>query len=229
MTAPLSVISSMATKGLLVSVELLAAQQANLDFSTLAVGGVDAVKRIKAGAAFDIAVLSADAVDELAASGHLRAGSAVAIARSGIAVAVASGAGRIDIGSESALRDAVRAAPSIGCSTGPSGVYLATLFERWGISDEVCDRLVIAPPGVPVGSLVADGKVALGFQQMSELVHVPGIVVLGALPPAVQSITTFAGAIVASSQRPDEARQLLAYLASPATATAKQAQGMDPA
>lgn len=228
MTTPLSVISSMATKGLLGSVEPLA-QQAHLGFSTVAVGGVDAVKRIKSGAAFDIAVLSADAVDELVASGHLRAGSGVAIARSGIAVAVPSGAARIDIGSERALRDAVRAAPSIGCSTGPSGVYLAKLFARWDIDDEIRERLVIAPPGVPVGSLVAEGKIALGFQQMSELIHVPGIAVLGALPPAVQSITTFTGATVAASDRTEEARQLLAFLASAETAQAKRAVGMDPA
>src|SRR5690606_37393516 len=96
--------------------------------------------------------------------------------------AVRAGAPRPDIGTGDALRAAVLAAPSIGYSTGPSGVALQALFARWGIADEVKQRTVQAPPGVPVGTLIARGEVALGFQQRSELIHVEGIDILGPLP-----------------------------------------------
>ena len=89
--------------------------------------------------------------------------------------------------------------------------------------------MVQAPPGVPVGSLVAKGEVALGFQQLSELLHVPGIQIVGPLPPAIQITTTFSAGIGALSQQPEAARALLAYLASPAAAEAKRKQGMEPA
>mgnify|MGYP003349762506 FL=1 len=93
-----------------------------------------------------------------------------------------------------AVRQAVLAAPSISYSTGPSGTYLTHLFERWGIADQVRDRMVQAPPGVPVGSLVAKGDVALGFQQLSELLPMSGIDVVGELPPDIKYVTTFCAA-----------------------------------
>jgi molybdate transport system substrate-binding protein len=127
------------------------------------------------------------------------------------------------------LRDAVRAARSLSYSTGPSGVALARLFERWGLSEEIQSRIVQAPPGVPVGTLVAKGEVELGFQQFSELMHLDGIDVLGALPPAVQITTTFSGGICATSQQPEAVRALLAFMNSPAALAAKREQGMDPA
>ena len=86
-------------------------------------------------------------------------------------------------------------------STGPSGVALAKLFERWGIADQIAPRMVQAPPGVPVGSLVAKGEVALGFQQLSELLHVQGIQIVGPLPPAIQIITTFSAGVGLHSQQ----------------------------
>ena len=127
------------------------------------------------------------------------------------------------------MRAAVLAAPSISLSTGPSGVALSKLFERWGIAEQIAPRMVQAPPGVPVGSLVAKGEVALGFQQLSELLHVQGIQIAGPLPPAIQITTTFSAGIGVHSQQADAARALLAYLASPAAADAKQKQGMTPA
>jgi len=194
-----------------------------------AVGGVDAAKRVQAGEAFDGVVLAAKAIDELTAAGRIVAGSRVDLVRSGIAVAVRAGAPAVDIGSEDAVKAAVTAAPSLAYSTGPSGVYLQQLFARWGMADAVAAKVVQAPPGVPVGSLVADGRVALGFQQLSELMHLPGITVLGPLPPAIQQLTVFAAGVASASDRPDAVRALLAWMAGPQAADAKRRQGMEPA
>ncbi|MDE2367671.1 MAG: substrate-binding domain-containing protein [Burkholderiales bacterium] len=193
------------------------------------VGGVDAAKRVRAGEAFDAVVLSAQAIDALIASGHAVAGSRVDLVHSGVALAVRAGAPRPDIGSEDAVRRAVLAAPRLSYSTGPSGVALQQLFERWGIAAQIAERIVQAPPGVPVGTLVARGDADLGFQQLSELMHLDGITVLGPLPPAIQVVTTFSGAIAATSQRRVEVADLLAALAAPACDEIKRRNGMEPA
>ncbi len=127
------------------------------------------------------------------------------------------------------MRQAVLSARSLSYSTGPSGVQLAKLFERWGIAAELAPRIVQAPPGVPVGTLVARGEVELGFQQLSELIHLDGIEIVGPLPPEMQIITTFSAGVCAKSAQAEAVRDLLAYWASPRTADAKRRQGMEPA
>jgi molybdate transport system substrate-binding protein len=117
----------------------------------------------------------------------------------------------------------------VGYSTGPSGVALVKLFERWGIAQELQGRLVQAPPGVPVGALVARGEVALGFQQLSELIHLEGITVLGPMPAAVQITTTFSGALCKASSQGEAVQALLAFMASPDAEAAKRRNGMEPA
>ncbi len=231
MTTPaLRMISSMATKQVLTELITLYAQQPSGAAVALeSVGGVDAARRVAAGEAFDAVVLGADALDRLVADGHVRAGSRIDIVRSDVAVAVRAGSPHPDLGSEAAVRQAVLAASSVGYSTGPSGVALARLFERWGIADAVNAKLVTPPPGVPVGSLVASGEVALGFQQLSELMHLSGIDVVGPLPDAIQITTVFAGGVAAASQQPEAAAALLAFMASPQTSDIKRANGMDQA
>jgi molybdate transport system substrate-binding protein len=103
------------------------------------------------------------------------------------------------------------------------------LFERWGIAETVASRIVIAPPGVPVGQLVARGEVALGFQQSSELMHFAGIDVIGALPAEIQLVTVFTAALCTGSTRREDADALLTFLASPAADAAKRRHGMEPA
>ena len=222
-------ISSMATRQVLAELVAGFAQQSGQSAAIESVGGVDAAKRVQAGEAFDLVILATDAIDKLMAAGHLLPASKVDWVHSGVAVAVRAGAPLPDISTEDAVRSAVLAAPSISYSTGPSGVALAQLFERWGIASDIASRMVQAPPGVPVGSLVASGEVALGFQQLSELLHVPGIAIVGPLPPAIQITTVFSAGVGALSQQPEAARALLAYLASPQAAEAKRRQGMAPA
>lgn len=193
------------------------------------VGGVDAARRVQAGEPFDVVVLAADAIDKLVADGRVVAGSRTDLAHSGVAIAVRAGAQRPAVDSEDALRRAVLSARALGYSTGPSGVALARLFERWGIADAIRDRLVQAPPGVPVGALLARGEVDLGFQQLSELLHLEGIEVLGPMPPGLEIVTTFSAGLCATSTQPDAARALLDYLRSPEAAQAKRHHGMEPA
>lgn len=221
-------ISSMATRQVLA--ELAAAWQARggQPVAIESVGGVDAARRVQDGEAFDLVFLASDAIARLQAAGRVADGSRVDLMRSSTAVAVRAGAVPPDISSEDAVRAAVLAAPSIGYSTGPSGVALQQLFERWGMADELKPRTVQARPGVPVGSLVASGEVALGFQQLSELIHVPGIAIVGVLPAAVAIDTIFSAGVVAGSPHAEAARRLLAFLASPEAAEAKRRQGMAP-
>lgn len=229
MSSQIRIISSMATRQVLA--ELVAQYQQTSDQSIAmeSVGGVDAARRVRSGEAFDIVVLAAGAIDELIEAGRIVAASRVDLVRSGVAIAVRSGSARIDVGSEDAVRRAVAGARSISYSTGPSGVHLVKLFERWGIADAIKDRIVQAPPGVPVGALIAQGKVELGFQQLSELIHLPGIEVLGPLPQEIQTVTTFSAGLASTSTQPEAVRALLHFMASPAAAAPKLNNGMEPA
>jgi molybdate transport system substrate-binding protein len=229
MSAPLTVVSSMATRTLLAELTRSFERRSEQAVALEAVGGVDVARRVRAGEDFDAVVLASNAIDALLADGHLVPGTKRDVATSGVAIAVRRGDPRPEIGSEDAVRRAVLAARTIGHSTGPSGVELVALFERWGILDEVRGRLVVAPAGVPVGLLIERGEAELGFQQLSELAHVEGIEVLGPLPAGIQIVTTFSAAVGSRSSQPDLARALLEFLASSTTADAKRREGMEPA
>jgi molybdate transport system substrate-binding protein len=229
MTAVIQGISSMATRQVLGELAAAYEKQSGAPVAIESVGGVDAAKRVQAGEYFDFVVLAADAIDKLATAGRVVPGSRVDLVHSGVAVAVRAGGAAPDLSSEEALKRAVLEAKTVGYSTGPSGVALVKQFERWGIAEQLQGRLVQAPPGVPVGALVARGEVALGFQQLSELMHLEGITVVGPLPDAVQITTTFSAGLCAASAQPEAVRAMFAYLASPATAAAKRSHGMEPA
>jgi molybdate transport system substrate-binding protein len=226
-TSPLTGISSMATRALLGALAADCAAQGGPAVAFESVGGVDAAKRVAAGERFDVVVLASDAIARLAAGGHVDAASVTPLVRSGVAVAVRAGAPVPGLGDEAAVRAAVLAAPRIGYSTGPSGTALLQLFERWGVAETLRERLVQARPGIPVARLVADGECELGFQQLSELLNVPGITIAGDLPDAIQITTVFSAAVCRTATQPDTARALIAHLSSPDTADTKRRHGME--
>lgn len=209
---PLKAISSMATRAVLAELATACAAATGVALTVESVGGVDAAKRVAAGEALDLVFLASDALDKLLAGAHTLP--RVDLMRSAIAVAGPEGAVTVDISNGDAVRAAVQAAPSIGYSTGPSGTYLQGLFANWGLADAVAAKLVKPPPGTPVAQLIANGQVALGFQQVSELAGTPGVRVLGELPADIAYITTFSGAVASTSQRPEDAAKALAFLAS---------------
>lgn len=226
MSRPLKLLSSMATRDVLIEIASRFERASGHAVIAEAGGGVDVAKRVEAFEAVDVVVLAQNAIDKLLAAGRLVAGSRVDVAKSGIAVAVRAGTVPPDLGSEEAVKSAVAAAASLSYSTGPSGVYLESLFDRWGMRAALRARIVVPPPGVPVASLVASGAAELGFQQLSELLRAPGIQVAGPLPPAIQSITIFSGAIAAISGQPEAAQALLGFMASPDVADCKERHGM---
>jgi molybdate transport system substrate-binding protein len=222
-------ISSMAPRALLAELSRDYELRSGCPVAFESVGGVDARRRVQAGESFDVIVLASDALDELVSSGHVLSGSKVDLARSGVAIAVRTGAPRPDVRDEESLRRAVLAARSVGYSTGPSGVQLSALFERWGITERVRNRILVPPPGEPVGALVARGEVELGFQQLPELIHLDGVDVVGLLPEPIQIVTTFSGAAGTRGNSPEAARSLLAFMSSDETGAAKRRHGMDAA
>jgi molybdate transport system substrate-binding protein len=225
----LKIISSMATRQVLAELAGQWQSASGVEVNIESVGGVDAAKRVQAGEVFDAVVLASDAIEKLSAGGHVVAGSRVDLVRSSVAVAVKAGTPLPDISTESALRSAIEAASTIGYSTGPSGVALVKLFERWGIWDALQARIVQAPPGVPVGTLVARGEVALGFQQLSELMHLDGITVVGTLPEEVAITTVFSAATCSASTQQKTVAGLVAFMAAHEAALIKQKHGMQAA
>jgi molybdate transport system substrate-binding protein len=228
MNTRLTGISSMATRQVLADVAD-AWRRSGGEVAFESVGGVEAAQRVHAGEEFDVVVLAAEAIDKLVATGRVVAGSKTDLARSAVALAVRAGASWPTIDTETALREAVRSARTIGFSTGPSGVALQQLFERWGIAEVVRPRVIQAPPGVPVGTLIASGDVELGFQQLSELMHLEGIDVIGPMPPGLEIVTTFSGGVCTASTQLNAARALLDFIRSPAADEAKRRHGMQPA
>jgi molybdate transport system substrate-binding protein len=194
--------------------------------STSWVSSVDVMDRLKGGEAVDLVIFSSKAVDELIAAGIIA--DRQDLAKSGVAAAVKAGAPKPDISSGEALKRTVLAARSIACSTGPSGVYLIELFERMGITGQIQAK-VKQVKGEPAGAVVARGEAELGFQQMSELLPVPGIDIVGALSPDVQKITVFSAGVHRKALAADAARSLVRFFQSPAAAPVIRNKGMEPA
>jgi molybdate transport system substrate-binding protein len=188
----------------------------------------DILKRTQAGEHADVVILASDWLEKLIQSGKIVPGSRVDLAKSGIGVAVRAGAPKPDISSGDAVRRAVLAARSVGYSGGASGTYMVGLFQRLGIAEEVKAKGRQTPPGVAVGELIARGEVELGFHQVSELLPVAGIDILGPLPPELQQITVFSSGIHLATKDREAARALVQFLASPRAIPFIRKNGMEP-
>jgi molybdate transport system substrate-binding protein len=226
MSGRLTGLSSMATRHILADLARDYESQTGVRVEIRSMGGVEAAKLARAGGAMDIVVLASKVMGALEAEGHLEKGETRDFARSEIGVAVRAGLALPSIADEQAVRRAMLDAQRICYSTGPSGDRLKVLCEKWGVP---LARTLVAPAGVPVATLVANGDADLGFQQLSELIGQPGIEVVGPLPPEIQAITVFSAGVASASADPEAARAFVAYLASGEQAGAKRRHGMGPA
>lgn len=195
--------------------------------ATLWVPSVQMMTRLKAGETVDVVIMAAAAIDELVRLGKLVPGSRTDLAKSGIGIAVRAGGPRPDISSGDAVKRALLAAKSIVYSTGPSGVYLAGLFERMGIAADIKAK-VKQVQGEPAGAVVARGEADIGFQQVSELLPIAGIDLIGPLPPDIQRITVFSAGLHVGAKEPAAARELMKFLTAPAAASVIRKKGMEP-
>ena len=196
--------------------------------TTVFTGTLDALKRLSNGETYDLLIMARQQIDELSQSGKVIAGSRTDVAKSGVGVAVGKGKPKPDISTVDALKKSLLAAKSIGYSTGPSGVYVITMFQKMGIADEIKSKLKQTPTGVFVGSIIASGEAEIGFQQVSELSHFAGVDYVGPLPADVQQFTTFSSGIVAGTKEADAAKALVKFITAPAAAAAFKKRGMEP-
>jgi molybdate transport system substrate-binding protein len=183
------------------------------------------------GAGADLVILTSEAIDDLEKQGKVKPGSRVDIALSGIGVAVRKGAPKPDISTAEALKRALLAAKKVSYSSvGASGLYVSsTVIPKLGLEEAMKTRALIPPPGSFVGPLLASGEADIGFQQISELMPVPGIEIVGPLPPELQKMTVFVAAVCSGAKAPDAAKALAAYLAAPAAAPVMKKHGVEPA
>ncbi len=184
------------------------------------------LERLRGGEPADIAILTAAGIDELTREGTIRSGSRTDIALSFVGVAVKAGTPKPDIASVEALTAALLAARSVAYSRiGASGLYFAGLLDRLGIAGPVNSRASIVPSGFTAERLL-NGQADLAVQQISELLVVPGIELVGPLPPEVQTVATFSGGLLTDNPA---ASDLLRFLASRAAAPALRSAGLEPA
>ncbi len=185
------------------------------------------MQRMRAGERPDLLIMASDSIETLVREGKLAADSRVDFARSGIAVAVKKGAAQPDVRSTDSLIRALKAARTVAYSTGPSGVYLAELIAKLGLTEILRPKLTISQGG-PVGALVANGKVELAFQQMQELMAVDGLDVVGPLPAEIQKTTQFSAARPIGAKNEDAITALVDILRSPNAAPVYLRVGMQP-
>ena len=188
-------------------------------------GTLDIVKRVRAGDAADVVIIPDARIDELIQEGKLA--SRVDLVRSGVGIAVPTGAPHPDVSSVDALKASLLAATSIVLSSGPSSFYLLALFPKLGIDEAIKPKIIRLAPGAGVGGALARHEGEIGFTQISELLSVQGIDYLGPLPAAIQSITVFSAGLYAASRAPDAARALIKFLTAPEAAPALKHHGME--
>lgn len=191
-------------------------------------GSANIKKQIAAGEVYDLVIVGGSVIDAFIQQGKVVAGSRVDLMKSGVGVGVRAGAPKPDISSSEALKRTVLAARSIGYSTGPSGEYVLSLFERMGIADQVKPKLRQVPSGARISTFITSGEAEIGFQQISELIDAPGVDYLGPLPLEVQKITVFSAGIHSGAKQPQAAKELVKFLTAPSAASVIKKHGMEP-
>jgi molybdate transport system substrate-binding protein len=190
------------------------------------------VKKIEGGEAFDVTFLSPGAVDDLVKKGKVADGSRVNIARVGVGVMVKEGAPKPDVATVEAFKQAVLAAKSVAyidpASGGSSGIDVAKLLEQFGIADQVKPKAKLKQGG-HVADLIASGEAELGIHQISEIVPVKGVTLIGPLPKEIQNYTTYAAGVASAAKDKDAAMALVRFLSGPRTAEILKSKGMEPA
>jgi molybdate transport system substrate-binding protein len=190
------------------------------------------VKRIEGGETFDVAVLTPAAVDALAKKDRIVPGTRASLAKVGIGVVVKAGAPRPDIATVDAFKRALIEAKSVAyidpAAGGSSGIYVAQLLDRLGIADQIKPKAKLIPGGA-VAEHIARGEAELGVHQISEILPVADVTLVGPLPSDIQNYTIYAAGIGASTAHNDAAKALIAWLAGPEAAAVLKAKGMDPA
>jgi molybdate transport system substrate-binding protein len=226
--AEIKVIASGATKEIIN--EILPAFEKNsghkvaIEFT----GTANIKKRIAAGETYDLVIVGAPKIDAFTQQGKIASGTRTDLMKSGVGVAVRSGASKPDIGSSEALKKTLLAAKSIGYSSGPSGDHMVNLVERMGIADQVKPKMKQVPSGSRISTMIESGEAEIGFQQISELIHENGIDYIGPLPSEVQKITVYAAGLHTGAREPEAAKALVKALAAPDAATLIKAHGMEP-
>jgi molybdate transport system substrate-binding protein len=187
-------------------------------------------RRIESGEGFDLTILTAAAIDELAKQGRVDGASRAAIASSGVGIGIRAGEARADIGTREALERALSAAKSITwAKEGVGGVYFAALLERLGIAEAMKPKVVISLSGAEVGKRVASGEVQYGVILVNEILAAPGMELLAPLPPELQKMTAFHAAVAAGSKQAPAAKALIEFLRTPSARAVFVAKGQEPA
>ncbi len=189
-------------------------------------------KRIEGGEAFDVAVMTPKAVDDLAGKGRFVAGSRQNLARVGVGVVVKEGAPKPDISSVDAFKKALLAAKSVAyidpAAGGSSGIYVSGLLDKLGIAGEVKPKAKLIHGGA-VAEHIANGEAELGIHQISEILPVKGITLVGPLPAEIQNYTSYAAGLGANAKETEAAKALIKALSGPAAAAVLKSKGMEPA
>ncbi|MCX7382375.1 MAG: substrate-binding domain-containing protein [Alphaproteobacteria bacterium] len=190
-------------------------------------GSADINKRVTGGEIADVVIINGTEIDTYISKAILAAGSRVDLMKSRVGIAVGLNQPIPDVSTPELVKAAILNARAIGYSTGYSGVHIEEMMKTFGVMDLVASRMKRTASGSPVGAILANGDVDLGFQQVSELIHFPGIRYVGPLPAALQNVTVFSAGLHAKAAQPDAARRLMSALSSPTAAHWIRQYGME--
>lgn len=225
--AEIKVLASGATKDAVIELIPAFEKSSGHKVVTTWTGNANIKKQVAAGEVFDLVIVGSRSIDDFIADGKVAPGSRVDLMKSGVGVGVRDGTAKPDIRSSDALRRTILAARSIGYSTGPSGTYVLSMFERMGIAEQVKPKLKQVPSGERIGAFINSGEAEIGFQQISELIHEPGVTYVGPLPPEDQNITVFSAGISSQAKQAEAAKELVKSLTSPAAVSIIRKHGME--